>query len=270
MYETLSSPIPDAPAYAERIHLNWPLKPDVETLDKIVFQNQCCIPFENLNVINDRKIPSLEIEDLFQKVVKENRGGYCFEINKLLCSFLLSVGYPAYPVLCRIMWKKDAVPALLHEAVLAECDGTLYYCDVGYGGPQPGGCLPLIDGNERTICGFTYRTEKLDEHWWQISLKMPGKPFAPMIQFLPTAMTPSAFVPLNHYCATYTDFYFYQNLVVNLRTKNGNLSLKNMEFTEITPDTKSTRTLTSKKELSQILSEKFHINCDCSCIELPM
>ena len=32
MYEELSAPLPDGRAYAERIGLPWPLRPDLETL----------------------------------------------------------------------------------------------------------------------------------------------------------------------------------------------------------------------------------------------
>ena len=37
-----------ARAYAERIGLPWPLRPDLETLDRIILAHQCTVPFENL------------------------------------------------------------------------------------------------------------------------------------------------------------------------------------------------------------------------------
>lgn len=260
MYEELYQPIPDACAYARRIHLDFPVKPDISTLDTIIYLNQCHIPFENLDVADGRRIPSLKTADLFHKIVENKRGGYCFELNKLFCAFLTEIGYHCWPVSCRIVWKKDHVPALLHEAVLVDCDGILRFCDVGYGGPQPGASLPLIDGTSRTIFGNTYHVRKSGHDWWQILLKKPDMPAEPMVEFLTAPMPPSTFIPLNYYCSTFKEFRFYQDRVVNLRIPGGNLALLNMEFTEQNAQNKITRTLANREELKEVLFTKFGID----------
>ena len=137
MYEALYLPLPDCAAYAQRIGMEWPLTPDLPTLDRIVFQHQCTVPFENLEAYAQQRTPSLEIPVLYDKVVRQKRGGYCFELNALLCAFLQGAGYDAWSVSCRILRGKDFIPPMLHRGVLVRLDGKLYYCDVGYGGPQP-------------------------------------------------------------------------------------------------------------------------------------
>ena len=151
MYEGLYAPLPDGQAYARRIGLPWPLTPDLDTLDRIILAHQCTVPFENLQCYDEGQMPSLEIAALFEKVVVQHRGGFCFELNALLLSFLKALGYDAWGVSCCIIRGRDFIPPMLHRAILVRLGETVYYCDVGYGGPQPPGPVPL--GWERTICG---------------------------------------------------------------------------------------------------------------------
>ena len=74
MYEGLYLPLPDGAAYAERIGLPWPLSPDLETLDRIVFAHQCTVPFENMESYDQQQEPSLDIAAIFDKVVGKRRG----------------------------------------------------------------------------------------------------------------------------------------------------------------------------------------------------
>ena len=62
------------------------------------------IPFENLDVLLGRPI-SLEPEALFQKLVVERRGGYCFEQNLLFKAALEALGYEVEPHLARVREK---------------------------------------------------------------------------------------------------------------------------------------------------------------------
>ena len=118
MYEALYEPLPNCAAYAERIGMPWPLTPDLATLDQIIFRHQCEIPFENLEAYARKQTPSLEIAALYQKVVEQHRGGYCFELNALLCAFLQGVGYDAWSVSCRILRGKDFIPPMLHRGLV--------------------------------------------------------------------------------------------------------------------------------------------------------
>ena len=115
MYEGLYAPLPDGQAYAQRIGLPWPLTPDLDTLDRIILAHQCTVPFENLQCYDEGQMPSLEIEALFEKVVVQHRGGFCFELNALLLSFLKALGYDAWGVSCCIIRGRDFVPPMLHR-----------------------------------------------------------------------------------------------------------------------------------------------------------
>jgi len=85
----MSSPVPfDLNAYCARIGYAGPLTPTLETLHAVVARHAATIPFENLDVLLGRPI-RLDAESLQKKLVRERRGGYCFEQNGLL---LLALG----------------------------------------------------------------------------------------------------------------------------------------------------------------------------------
>ena len=72
----------DIGAYLHRIGMEMPLQADLDTLKQLTRAHLLAVPFENMAVCDEHKEPSLEPEDLFAKVVGNNRGGYCFELNK--------------------------------------------------------------------------------------------------------------------------------------------------------------------------------------------
>ena len=66
-----------ARAYLKRIGFEEPVEKDEKTLDRLLRAHLEQVPFENLDVIHLGKVPSLEEEELYDKIVGRNRGGYC-------------------------------------------------------------------------------------------------------------------------------------------------------------------------------------------------
>ena len=62
----------------------------------------CSIPFENLEVFDAGRIPSLRSEDIYEKIIVRKRGGYCFELNKLFYELLKALDFRVIPVAVRI------------------------------------------------------------------------------------------------------------------------------------------------------------------------
>ncbi|KAM4721704.1 arylamine N-acetyltransferase, pineal gland isozyme NAT-10-like [Rhinophrynus dorsalis] len=79
--------------YFSRINYKDPVGPlDIETLSKIFHHHIMMLPFENLSIHCGETI-SLDINSIFQKVVKKQRGGWCTELNHLLFWVLKTIGY---------------------------------------------------------------------------------------------------------------------------------------------------------------------------------
>lgn len=115
------------------------------------------IPFENLDVI--RKTPIyLNLTTIYEKVVTNNRGGYCYELNGLFHSLLLKLGYDAHLVSATVLrqtgeWAKPDT----HAAILVHLDLS-YLVDVGFGAATPRVPVP-INGLEQKDVSATYSIE---------------------------------------------------------------------------------------------------------------
>lgn len=246
-------------AYADRIGISLPIRPDVKHLDQIIYQHQCRIPFENLDVFDRKITPSLNVYALYDKIVTRKRGGYCFELNALLCHFLRAAGYEAYACSCRILRGKSFIPPRLHQAILVRIQDTLYYCDVGYGGPQPAGAVPVVSGAQKIIRGETFFMEQSSNCYWTLSRITSEGMEEKVIQFTTQIQEAVNFVPINFYCANHPDCVFTQKRLVNLRLPDGSLALTDMTFTRRKNGSCTTKELTTQKELEEVLSEQFGI-----------
>ncbi|KAL3937959.1 MAG: hypothetical protein SGBAC_007041, partial [Bacillariaceae sp.] len=89
------------------VGLKVPCATDRDTLKRVMEAQSNAIPFENIDVVQNKLI-SMDVEAVQKKLVDEVRGGYCFEQNTLLKAVLEEMGYSVEPLLCRVRWlKKD-------------------------------------------------------------------------------------------------------------------------------------------------------------------
>jgi N-hydroxyarylamine O-acetyltransferase len=82
----------DVTAYLDRIAYRGALTPNADTLRALHLAHLQTIPFENLDIHLSRPI-LLDLERLFQKIVVQRRGGFCYELNGLFAELLRAVGF---------------------------------------------------------------------------------------------------------------------------------------------------------------------------------
>ncbi len=133
-------------AWLARIGLDAaPATADLPTLDALIAAQLAHIPFENLNSLTGRPV-RIELSDVFEKLVTEGRGGYCFELNTLFCAGLKALGYTVVPLAARVRWRLPAdhpPTGLSHMLLRVEVAHESYLADVGFGGTTPDRALPL-------------------------------------------------------------------------------------------------------------------------------
>ncbi len=78
--------------YLDRIGLEGPFPQNAESLSRIILAHYQAIPYENLDILAGRPL-CLEPDALFQKIVENRRGGFCFELNEALGCLLSSLGF---------------------------------------------------------------------------------------------------------------------------------------------------------------------------------
>jgi N-hydroxyarylamine O-acetyltransferase len=119
----------DLDAYLTRIGLDH--RPSLAELHRA---HACSVPFENLDP--HRGVPvSLDEDDLQQKLVREKRGGYCFEQNLLLKHALEALGAEVELILARVTMgaSRDAVRPRSHLLLRVRAEGGVWHADVGFG-----------------------------------------------------------------------------------------------------------------------------------------
>lgn len=148
-------PVIDLEAYLARIGHSGSRAPDFATLAAIHACHAGTIPFENLDILLGRLIPT-DLPSIDRKLVRDRRGGYCFEQNALLGAALRQLGFIVTSLIGRLRWQiPDDVPTpLVHQLLRVDTiDAGPCLADVGFGSmslrhplrlvydtPQPG-CL---------------------------------------------------------------------------------------------------------------------------------
>lgn len=218
--------------YLERIGFTGEVERTPECLEQLILAHLSTIPFENLDACEDHLVPSLEVKDLFEKIIRHKRGGWCFELNKLFFELLKSCGFEVMTVAIRITWMKEQMAPLLHRATVVTLEGKQYLCDVGYGGPGPKGLVELADGTYE-IQGEWYRVQmhpSYTDGTVVIEKRYHGA-YHEMMRFENKKAEDADYAIMNFYCARSEQSFFSGKPVINLYTAEGNRSLIDQKLT---------------------------------------
>src|SRR5262249_28933984 len=83
----------------------------LESLRALQAAHTLAIPFENIDVIRGLEV-RLDLPSIEQKLVREQRGGYCFEQNALFAAVLEQLGFRVTPLAARVRWQIPAAVAM--------------------------------------------------------------------------------------------------------------------------------------------------------------
>lgn len=149
----------DARQYLKRIHVDLQ-EADLEFLQQLQYNHLFYVPFENLDVI--RRVPIyLNLSRVYEKIVMNNRGGYCYEVNGLLQWLLEEVGFDTYLVSATVMRPTGKfAKRSTHVAIIVNLEQP-YLVDVGFGNAQ---LQPMtLDGETFTDVSGTYKVHQVDQ-----------------------------------------------------------------------------------------------------------
>ena len=148
----------DLDAYIHRIGYDGPREPTLAVLRDLVRLHTLAIPFENLDPLLGRPI-GLDPASLDAKLVRDKRGGYCFEQNTLFQLALRSLGFEAKALAARVLLNQPegAVTPRTHVLLRVEAERRSYLTDVGFGSLTPTGPLLFEPGREQETPHERYR-----------------------------------------------------------------------------------------------------------------
>jgi N-hydroxyarylamine O-acetyltransferase len=117
--------------YMHRIRYNGEPNADISTVTELMRCQLFTVPFENLDV-QSSKIVSLVPEEIVEKIVYRNRGGYCYEVNGIFSMALEAIGVRHQFVAARPMTYPTRRPRT-HIAIVITIDEEEWLCDLGFG-----------------------------------------------------------------------------------------------------------------------------------------
>jgi N-hydroxyarylamine O-acetyltransferase len=148
--------------YLQRIQYTGAQQPTLAVLNALQEAHLNNIPYENLDIHLGRTVP-LGLTQAYQKIVLEQRGGWCFEMNTLFAWALQEMGFEVQILSSGVLRPNGQTPDGDHMILLVKLEQQHYLADVGFGdGSVP--VLPLQEGTYPT--GFLeYRMSYTAPHW---------------------------------------------------------------------------------------------------------
>lgn len=254
--------------YLERIGMERPEKPDLAYLNRLVEHHLIHIPFEALDLYMRRAGISQDLDVLFEKVVMNKRGGYCFELNKLFQHLLKSLGYDTYPCVCRVQRGEEASRGITHRGNIVYLEGSRFYCDVGFGTPICRGAVKLAPGIRQQIGTDVLWFEPYRQHWFDL-FRLPqdlvnedgsvtrGEPKRELRVCIAEAEEHD--YEVFNAVTSGPEAVFRQKLMLARLTEDGILTINEQTFSRVEGNRKIHRQLKDEAELWQVVKEEFGI-----------
>jgi N-hydroxyarylamine O-acetyltransferase len=244
----------DLDGYRQRIGHAGQLAPTPDVLAELHLAHATHVPFENLDIQLGRPI-RLDLASLEAKLVRDRRGGYCFEQNTLLAAALEQVGFGVTRLAARVRMGATGVRPRTHMLLRVEAAGSVWLADVGFGGEGLLRPIPLEPDRVDEQFGQRYRLVREGGVW--VLQSRQGAGWLDLYAFTPEPQYPVDFEMANHFTSTYPSSSFVQGLVVQLRTPEVRHVLRNRELTVARGGETRTRTVADDEELLRVLTDTF-------------
>jgi len=246
----------DLQAYLQRIGYDGGLDPTVETLTALHRAHVLSIPFENLDILLGRPI-RLDLASLQAKLVRDRRGGYCFEQNALFAAVLEHLAFDVTGLAARVTMGEERTTPRTHMILAVDIAGTRWLADVGFGGDT------LLDP-----ISFE-SSEPVHQGAWAFRLGVDGdarilwglRPdgWLDLYSFTLEPQLPVDYEVANHYTSTWPRSPFVTKIIAQRSGLDERWMLIDDELRVERPDETERWTVASSAERLVILSERFDL-----------
>jgi N-hydroxyarylamine O-acetyltransferase len=246
-------------AYFQRIGYEGKQAATLDVLRELHWLHTQAIPFENLNPLLGLQI-KLDAESLQQKLVHNQRGGYCFEQNLLFLNALKMLGFAARGLTGRVIWNQpeDKITSRTHMVLLITIEGKNYVSDVGFGGQTLTGPLLFETGKPQETPHEKFRL--LEHSRGYLMQSLIKNEWKNLYVFDLQKIFWIDYKLANWYTSTHPDSHFTSSLSVSRTAKKRRYNLHNNTFVTHYLNGKTTKqTLETADEIRKILETVFHL-----------
>ena len=264
----MSSTVFDQDAWLQRIGYSGPVRPTLETLNRLIFAHAHSIAYETLDIMLGRP-PRLDVATLQSKMITAKRGGYCFEQNMLFRAGLRSLGYRITSLQGRVVrgLAIDAPRPAIHMLLKVELPEGTYLADVGFGNLAPTCALLLEPQVEQET---PHETMRFIDVGGELTLQARLKgDWHHIYRVIPYPRHDSEYEITNWYTATHPETPYQGNIIVAKPGPNrSRITMYNARVTKRDADGNSEkRWLTDDNAFKDVLREEFGLNMSDQEIE---
>lgn len=254
----------DLDAYLERLDYSGPRRVGLATLGSLQLAHLYAIPFENLSSWSGEAV-SVELPDIFEKLVTRRRGGYCYEQNVLFAAALRALGFAPEMRLARVRWQVPAevVTGRSHLCLVVPCEGRRWLVDVGFGGVGPTSPLDLAIAEPQSTPHEARRLTVLPDGRWVHAVELAAGEFEELYHVEPGEIYPIDVAGANWFTSTHPQSRFRTSLIVTTVRPDHRRTLWNREYLRRFRDGRTERrSIADVAELRDLLVLEFGLPSD--------
>jgi N-hydroxyarylamine O-acetyltransferase len=253
--------------YLKRINYQGSLEPTLQTLQALHETHLLAVPFENLS-IHSRQPIILQEEALFDKIVHQRRGGFCYELNGLFAWLLRQLGFQVTLLSARVSNAAGTFgPEFDHLTLLIhQLSGVDWLADVGFGDSFR---LPLrfeaeLEQEERGRRAYRLQRQQAEgdgkKKWdrW-ILQQFNDAQWEAQYCFTLQPHELADFTEMCSYHQTSPASHFTQKRICSLATPTGRISLSDLRLIVTTDQERREQVLANEEEYTATLVKYFGI-----------
>lgn len=249
----------DRETYLNRIGLNETI-PTTETGLEVLHRAQTFnIPFENFDIHLGHGI-SLEPQNLVDKMVHRQRGGYCFELNSLFGMALDAFDFERRPLLARVHLRGEPT-SRTHLLNLVHLNGRDWIADPGFGVVQLRAPMPLERDRVDTQDGLNFRLIDGSDYGTMLQV-LENDVWKNWYSFDMERVWPNDIEMGNYFTSTNRDVFFTMSRLAVRTIPFGKITLMDFHLREFSNDVVTETILEPGPAYLKSLETKFGIVLD--------
>lgn len=217
------------------------------------------VAYENLDILLGKPL-SLDEDALFEKIVINGRGGYCFELNGLMAFMLSEMGFSVSERFARFLRGEAEIPMRRHRVTVVTLEDGDYFMDIGVGQIAPRLPIKMEARLVQTQNGETYRFERDARHGW-VLWELHGGAWREYLAIPNDIAYPVDFLQPSFFCENHPDSVFNKQRMIAIKTETGRKTVDGSTYKVFEGETlKEIRENLTDKEIDQILKTEFFLN----------
>ncbi len=241
--------------YLQRIGFEGEAKANLTTLSRLHRAHMLHVPFENLNIPLGYPL-QITHEALFDKIVVQRRGGFCYELNYLFSALLKALGFEVDLLSAGVYSNETFGPNFDHLLLAVHLQGRRWIADVGFGDSfREPFAMPGEMSDERGI-GFRVIEQ---QQYWMLQQQKPDASWCDQYRFTPEPRAIDAFHPMCHYHQTSPDSSFTRRSICTVARADGRITLANGRLIRTTGDSRHETPIETEAGYRDVLAEHFQM-----------